>query len=156
MADQYEALIARLHAAGCEHYELTNYCKPGYHSLHNSAYWERRPYLGIGCGAHSFDGRRRFWNRRDTRAHLAVVESGEPIAEGEEILNGEMVEEESVYLGLRTRNGICGELTRELCSTSAVESLVREGYLEWVDDRLRVVEEKWLMLDDIVLRVMKQ
>ena len=62
---QYHALHAMLSAEGFEQYEVSNYCRPGFGSKHNSRYWDRTPYLGLGPGAHSFDGKRRRWNNPD-------------------------------------------------------------------------------------------
>ena len=65
VARQYFALHERLVAEGFGQYEVSNYCRPGFHSRHNSRYWDRTPYLGLGPGAHSFDGLHRRWNNPD-------------------------------------------------------------------------------------------
>ncbi len=62
---QYHALHRQLAEAGFRQYEVSNYARPGYESRHNSRYWDRTPYLGLGPGAHSFDGLRRRWNNPD-------------------------------------------------------------------------------------------
>ncbi|MBO7101409.1 MAG: radical SAM family heme chaperone HemW [Bacteroidales bacterium] len=62
---QYHALHQQLEAAGFQQYEVSNYARPGFESKHNSRYWDRTPYLGLGPGAHSFDGRKRRWNNPD-------------------------------------------------------------------------------------------
>ena len=62
---QYHTLRQRFEAAGFRQYEVSNYARPGFESRHNSRYWDRTPYLGLGPGAHSFDGRRRRWNNPD-------------------------------------------------------------------------------------------
>lgn len=62
---QYHSLHQQLTAAGFRQYEVSNYARPGFESRHNSRYWDRTPYLGLGPGAHSFDGARRRWNKRD-------------------------------------------------------------------------------------------
>ena len=65
-AAQYALLQQRLAAAGYEQYEVSNFSLPGRRALHNSGYWDRSPYIGLGPGAHSFDGdRRRWWNAPD-------------------------------------------------------------------------------------------
>ncbi len=155
MADQYDVLIDLTRQAGLDHYELTNYGKPGLTSRHNSAYWQRTPYLGVGCGAHSFDGTTRFWNRRDTRQHISAVHSGNDPREGEESLTQADVRQEELYLELRQSRGLeAGEVER-LCKPEVVEELLASGFLVWDDSRLRVDERKWLMLDEIVLRLLK-
>ena len=65
MVRQYHTLRQRFEAAGFRQYEVSNYARPGFESRHNSRYWDRTPYLGLGPGAHSFDGRRRRWNNPD-------------------------------------------------------------------------------------------
>ena len=62
---QYHALHQQLEAAGFRQYEVSNYARLGFESKHNSRYWDRTPYLGLGPGAHSFDGRKRRWNNPD-------------------------------------------------------------------------------------------
>ena len=62
---QYHALHEQLTRAGFEQYEVSNYARPGYESKHNSCYWDRTPYLGLGPAAHSFDGQHRLWNNPD-------------------------------------------------------------------------------------------
>lgn len=62
---QYHALHEQLTRAGFGQYEVSNYARPGYESKHNSRYWDRTPYLGLGPAAHSFDGQHRLWNNPD-------------------------------------------------------------------------------------------
>lgn len=62
-AAQYRLLCDSLHAAGYGHYEISNWALPGFEAVHNSAYWSRHPYVGLGPGAHSFDGKVRSWNK---------------------------------------------------------------------------------------------
>ncbi len=155
MADQYAVLIELMREAGFEHYELTNYGKPGYYSRHNSIYWQRTPYLGIGCGAHSFDGRTRFWNRRDTRQHIKAVLAGSDPREGGEDISVADLSLEELYLPLRQAKGLNINAVKSLCKPDAVDELLQAGFLKWQNDHLRMTEEKWLMLDEIVLRLQK-
>src|SRR5437879_2583816 len=71
MASFYESGCARLAAKGYEHYEISNWGLPGFRSRHNLKYWRREPYLGIGAGAHSYDGRERWANAHDPAAYVA-------------------------------------------------------------------------------------
>lgn len=66
-------LIERLSAAGYEHYEISNFARPGFRARHNSSYWQGVPYIGCGPGAHSFDGRNRQWNLRDLSLYINKV-----------------------------------------------------------------------------------
>ncbi len=102
---QYFLLQDILDEEGFVQYEISNFCRPGYHSRHNSAYWRREPYLGLGPGAHSFDGdRRRSWNADDLASWL----DGAP-KEGETLTDDDIYNEK-VMLGLRTSEGVDASL----------------------------------------------
>lgn len=105
----YKILQAKLKAAGYVQYEVSNFCKPGYHSRHNSSYWNRTPYLGLGPGAHSFIGMAREWNTSDiaTWCNLSIL----PLREGE-TLSPEDVFNEILMLGLRTAAGVSLDILR--------------------------------------------
>ena len=75
--EMYETLIDRLEEAGYEHYEISNFAKPGFRSRHNSSYWNATPYLGIGAAAHSYDLRTRSWNVSDINAYMDGLEHNE-------------------------------------------------------------------------------
>ena len=72
---QYHALRQQFEGAGFRQYEVSNYARPGFESVHNSRYWDRTPYLGLGPGAHSFDGRRRRWNLPDNQLYISTLTS---------------------------------------------------------------------------------
>lgn len=99
----YKILQSKLKAAGYVQYEVSNFCKPGYHSRHNSSYWNRTPYLGLGPGAHSFIGMAREWNTSDiaTWCNLSIL----LLREGE-TLSPVDVFNEILMLGLRTAAGV--------------------------------------------------
>jgi len=99
------AVPARRGAARFRHYELSSWARPGFESRHNSAYWERRPYTGIGAGAHSFDGETRSWNERDLDRYIGRTESGERALAGSEELDEPTRAFEAIALGLRRVDG---------------------------------------------------
>lgn len=103
----YELLCERLQEAGYEHYEVSNFCKSGMHSRHNSAYWTGDAYLGFGAGAHSYDGRRtRRWNVSDLRTYISALETtGAKFFENEKLSDIDLYNE-FVMTRLRTANGI--------------------------------------------------
>ncbi len=105
-ADQYRLAEELLDGAGYRHYELSSWARPGGESRHNRAYWERRPYTGIGAGAHSFDGAARSWNVRDLDRYLAEAASGRRPLEGQEELSDRTIEFEALALGLRLVEGV--------------------------------------------------
>lgn len=89
-------------------YEVSNFCRPGFPSLHNSAYWRRVPYIGVGAGAHSFDGKCRRWNVSDVARYVESLSSHSPSPSffQQENLTAEDACNEVVMLGLRTVAGI--------------------------------------------------
>ena len=106
-ADQYRLAEEVLAGRGYRHYELSSWALPGRESRHNSAYWARRAYTGIGAGAHSYDGAaQRSWNTRDLDTYLEVAEMDEwPVADAE-VLNEPERAFEAIALGLRLVDGI--------------------------------------------------
>ena len=101
----YEALIDALAAAGYEHYEISNWCLPGFRSRHNSSYWNQTPYIGIGAAAHSYDGHTRSWNVSDLQQYVESIE------QGKRPFTVEVIDEDTRYndlitTALRTRDGI--------------------------------------------------
>jgi oxygen-independent coproporphyrinogen-3 oxidase len=103
----YEWMLEQAAAAGYEHYEISNLCRPGFHSRHNVKYWTAAPYYGFGCSAHSYDGNTRRWsNHRDVLKYVESVESGaSPVVE-EQQLSATDVRAEAVFLGLRMMQGV--------------------------------------------------
>ncbi len=72
---QFEMLMDVMKNAGYEHYEISNFAKPGFYSRHNSAYWQHKPYLGIGPSAHSYDGQSRQWNCSNNSRYIVTLEN---------------------------------------------------------------------------------
>jgi len=106
---QFELLISILKDAGFEHYEISNFCKPGLYSQHNSSYWKSKKYLGIGPSAHSFDLITRRWNVSSVSGYLDGVENNKPYSESE-ILTEQDRFNDYIITGLRTIWGISKEL----------------------------------------------
>ena len=106
-AEMYRVMIDEVCSAGYEHYEISNFCLPGFESRHNTKYWTSEPYYGFGCSAHSYDGARRRWaNERDAVKYVELIEKElSPIVE-RTTLNDEDLRAESVFLGLRLMRGI--------------------------------------------------
>jgi putative oxygen-independent coproporphyrinogen III oxidase len=106
-ADLFRFTHTYLAGRGYAAYEVSNFARaPAHRSRHNRKYWDHTPYLGLGPSAHSFDGRRRWWNERKLRAYQARLAAGErPVAGGEE-LDGRELALEEVMLSLRTTAGV--------------------------------------------------
>jgi len=135
---QFGRLMERMAAAGLEHYEISNFGRPGHWSRHNTAYWEGVPYLGIGPSAHSFDGLSRRWNLAHNSRYAEAVESGTVYWEGE-VLTPAKRTNEALLTGLRTAKGIALdrlEVDALALNRSAFERHVEAGYLLVRDGRL--------------------
>lgn len=146
----YEAeyLVAHelLAGAGFDHYEVSNYARPGRRARHNSAYWSGAPYVGLGPAAHGFDGEVRRWNARAYRDWLDRVAAGRDPVEGEEPLTPDNRVAEEVYLGLRSDRGLALVLhDRDVVRPWEVAGWVTVGD----DGRLRCTPLGWLRLDAI-------
>lgn len=101
----YRALLAWAERCHFKQYEISNFALSGYRSKHNSRYWDRTPYLGVGAAAHSFDGARRRWNVADVQAYIDSVSRG-PIAHEEEEIGIKEAHNEYLMTALRTVEGI--------------------------------------------------
>lgn len=101
----YRALLAWAARHGFQQYEISSFCRPGRRAVHNSRYWDRTPYLGIGAAAHSFDGTRRRWNVADIGRYIAGAAAGR-IAHGDETLSDKDAHNEYLMTALRTTRGI--------------------------------------------------
>jgi oxygen-independent coproporphyrinogen-3 oxidase len=108
---QFEILIRDLKGAGFEHYEISNFCKPGFYSKHNSSYWKSQKYLGIGPSAHSFDLVSRRWNVSSIGAYLDGIENNKSYSESE-ILTEQDRYNDYIITGLRTVWGVSEELIK--------------------------------------------
>jgi oxygen-independent coproporphyrinogen-3 oxidase len=128
---------------GYEHYEVSNAARPGHRARHNSAYWRRAPFIGLGPSAHSGFGRRRQWNLREWSAYERALMEGRTAVESVEDLTSAAVELEEVYLGLRTAEGLpVGRLPNE-----SVTAWAEAGWAITEEGRVRLTPEGWLRLD---------
>lgn len=101
----YHQLQSWIATHGWQQYEISSYCRDGRRSLHNSRYWDATPYLGIGAGAHSFDGTRRRWNHPDIRAYIQALRDGTTYYDQEHLTQTDKVNE-YLMTALRTTTGI--------------------------------------------------
>jgi oxygen-independent coproporphyrinogen-3 oxidase len=148
---EFLAARALLRDAGFEHYEVSNYARPGKRAVHNSAYWRGVPYLGLGPSAHGFDGQTRRWNTSAFAAWTAQIAEGLDPREGEETLTADNRVAEAVYLGLRTIDG----LSMSAAERESVRAWFDAGWLERVaatpdsrdSEQVRCTAMGWLRLD---------
>ncbi|MDH3604773.1 MAG: radical SAM family heme chaperone HemW, partial [Candidatus Tectomicrobia bacterium] len=102
----YAWSMEQLEVVGFEHYEVSNFARPGCRSLHNWGYWHGAPYVGVGLSAHSFTGATRSWNTPDIRTYLDAVEHGHSPCSGQEVLDASTLRQEQLWLQIRTCEGV--------------------------------------------------
>ena len=152
--EMYYALIDRLLAAGYEHYEISNFARPGHRSRHNSSYWSHTPYLGLGAAAHSFSENRRQWNVADVMEYIKGVESGQMVTDSEQLV-GDTLYNDTVMTALRTSDGLplsrLGHKYRRYCLVQAGR-YIDSGLLAYnkETDRLRLTRDG-LFVSDMVM-----
>ena len=129
--------------AGYEHYEVSNFARPGHRARHNSAYWSGVPYLGVGPSAHGFDGAVRRWNESAYARWLPRVLAGADPVAGCDPLDADARATEAVYLGLRTAAG----LSLDERERSRVDRWVAAGWATLDGVRVRLTTDGWLRLD---------
>ena len=132
-ADFFELAMSKLEAAGYDHYEISNYARPGFRSAHNHAYWSGADYIGIGPSAFSTIGMTRWQNVSNFRQYSDAVVSGESAIGSIEQLTEEMKRAERVALSLRTDDGVAARLVDSI-STKPGE-LIELGLLKRANDR---------------------
>lgn len=152
--EMYRLLVDILGSRGFERYELSNFAKPGHECVHNEGYWSLRPYLGIGAGAHSFDGARRTWNVPEPESYIWNELNATPA-----LSDGEDIDEptralETIMLSLRRREGL------DFNDFSSVYRLdpgkfrklaaryISEGFLEEMEEGCIRITTKGVMVAD--------
>lgn len=158
-AGMYEWVIDRLQAAGYEHYEISNFARPGCHCIHNEIYWHNEWYLGVGPGAHSHWGGRRFANERAPAKYNAMLAADVgaqlPIVEMQSLnLDDQM--DETLMMGLRLLAGVSEErfCERFHCSMrdvygNQIASLVRQGLVSYNGQVLRLTKRGLLVANRV-------
>jgi oxygen-independent coproporphyrinogen-3 oxidase len=141
----YDYLIDQLTAHGFVHYEVSNFALPGRESKHNSSYWNNTPYLGLGAGAHSYDGRRRQWNSSDLESYMQQAMSHRLLPEIES-LTTEQIRTEHIMLGLRTNKGVSiADIDR-----AKATQYIQEGLLKQEGERVIATTQGFHILNRII------
>lgn len=125
-AEQFLILMEETTKNGYEQYEISNFCKPGFHSRHNSNYWKGIKYLGLGPSAHSYDGNSRQWNVSNNFRYIQSISENKIPAE-KETLNSEQKFNEYMMTGLRTSTGISLEKVRKEFGELCLSKLLTEA-----------------------------
>ena len=154
-AEMFEYIIAELEKAGFEHYEISNFSKPGFESRHNLMYWDNAEYYGIGAGASGYVDGVRYKNHGPIRHYLQAVEAGNARVQ-EEVLTLKEKMEEEMFLGLRKKSGVSKKRFEEKFGLSfedqygaVVSELTEQGLLVPDKDIVRMTK-KGLFLGDTV------
>jgi oxygen-independent coproporphyrinogen-3 oxidase len=143
----YEILLSETEKAGLENYEFSNFGKPGFHSRNNTAYWEGKPYLGIGPSAHSYNGKSRSWNVANNTKYIKSIEEGILPSETE-ILSKKDKYNEYIMTGLRTKKGV---------SLKKVENDFGKNYLEYMLKQAEnPIKNNLLILENDTLKISKK
>ncbi|MFY7963557.1 MAG: radical SAM family heme chaperone HemW [Chitinophagaceae bacterium] len=139
-AEQFETLMFQLEQAGYNHYEISNYAKPGFESKHNSNYWKGKHYLGLGPSAHSFNGFSRSWNVSNNALYIKGVDVLET-----EILTEEQQLNEYIMISLRTSKGIDIEVVKQKWSVEKANELLLNSQV-WLNSNHLVMNANNLQL----------
>lgn len=154
-ARQFLRLMQWLRRAGYEHYEVSNFSRPGYRSRHNSSYWKGISYLGLGPSAHSFNGKERRWNVANNNLYIKSINEGTPQREVE-VLTTEQQLNETIMISLRTMEGIdlqkietlWGEKEKHRLE-SDLSKYIRSGLVTVTDQHAQLTDEGMLRADGI-------
>ena len=157
----YYELIDRLTANGYEHYEISNFARPGYRSRHNSSYWHDVPYIGLGAAAHSYAVPNGFtvgshavrsWNTDDIRTYIDGIKRGKPVFE-QEVLDDDTHYNDRIATALRTSDGLdlntLSDRHRRYCLHEA-QPFLDDGLLRLNDNRL-VLTRNGLFVSDMIM-----
>jgi oxygen-independent coproporphyrinogen-3 oxidase len=158
MAEFYELAQAELKTAGYLQYEISNWAKPGFESLHNRKYWRREPYLGFGAGAHSFAGTQRWANRHDAAAYVAAISVGKSAIETVDAITPALALEEEFFLGLRQLSGI--DLSRiepeyGVNLSEKVAELASRGMVERRGKILSIPADKLSVSNEVIVELLR-
>ena len=156
-AEMYRLMLGRAQAAGYEHYEISNLCRPGYYSRHNTKYWTGEAVFGFGCSAHSYDGHRTRWsNERDAARYTKLMKEGRtPVVETIE-LDERASRAEAIFLGLRLMRGVNlsehharfgADLRAEYASD--LERLSDAGLIEFDNELMRLTTSGALLSNEV-------
>lgn len=150
-ARQFLLLMDWLEAAGYEHYEISNFAKPGWRSRHNTAYWQGKKYLGLGPSAHSFNGLERQWNVANNAMYIQSIEKGILPAEVEVLTKTQQLNE-YIMTSLRTMEGLSVRYVEKNFSADVLrpaQKFINAGNMTWDGERLQLTKQGKLLADGI-------
>lgn len=140
-AEQFNVLMDAMQANGFEHYEISNFCKPGHYSRHNSNYWKGSKYLGIGPSAHSYNGETRQWNVANNGKYIQSILQNDIPAETETLTETDRLNE-YIMTSLRTMWGLDIDKLNAIAAASANQLLITaQEYFErgWITQKEKTI-----------------
>ncbi|HKZ68227.1 MAG TPA: radical SAM family heme chaperone HemW, partial [Chitinophagaceae bacterium] len=150
-SEQFLLLMQWLEQAGYEHYEISNFAKPGFRSRHNSSYWQGKKYIGFGPSAHSFNGNARWWNIANNNIYIDSINKGIIPFEKEELTATQKLNE-SIMISLRTVEGLDLSKIDEVKSNelqTGSKKYIENGLMKLENNFLRLTTEGKLLADGI-------
>lgn len=155
-AEMFRHTRDRLTAAGYEHYEISNYAKPGFQSRHNRTYWTLGEFVGLGAGSHSYAGGRRYANSRSARDYAAAITEERLFARPHDADDPDITLVENLQMALRLTEGVwldwlASALGQDIRSTRAghLRELQRRGWIAIDNDRIRLTGDGQLYADSV-------
>ncbi len=152
-ASQFLQLMQWMRAGGYEHYEISNYARPGFRSKHNNSYWQGKPYSGFGPSAHSYNGKARRWNVANNALYIRSLEK-DIVPFEEEILTSTQQLNEYIMTSLRTIEGMDLNYVKEAFGIRSAE-ILQTGLIKWIskvknqDSKIILTDEGKLFADGI-------
>jgi oxygen-independent coproporphyrinogen-3 oxidase len=140
----YQTIQSKLISNGFIQYEISNFAKPGYKSIHNLAYWQHKEYYGFGPSAHSFFNNKRQWNVRSLQQYLKMVTESKLPIQGSEFITKEKKLIEKIMLGLRSEGISLQDFKSEF--GVHLQNECKEIVQQWIDSNKAIFENGWLKL----------
>ena len=153
----YKTLVKSMKDAGYEHYEISNFAKPGMRAMHNSSYWDDTPYIGIGAAAHSYNRKSRQWNVSDIKKYIEATNNDVILAE-QETIDDDTHYNDLITTALRTSEGLDLDMLDEKQKHFMLEcakDYLQTGSLELSDNHIRIAPDSVFISDMVMSDLMK-
>ena len=157
----FEILVKRLREVGYEHYEISNFAKPGFQSKHNSSYWHGKPYIGLGPSAHSYNKVSRQWNVANNALYIASIKNGELPFEIEHLTPQQQLNE-YIMTSLRTMQGTSLSYIAHIWSDAEVTNIIKDakkhivsGNVNYINNHLILTRKGKLLADGIAAELFR-
>lgn len=154
----FETLVAKLTAAGYEHYEISNFAMPSFRSRHNSSYWRNVPYIGLGAAAHSYDMRSRSWNIADISEYIRIVGTGKRPIEDSETIDADTHYNDIVTTAMRTREGIALDMLtpeQRRYLLNAAQPMAERGLVNITDTHVSLTHQGIFVSNSVMAELIK-